>query len=61
MLEQSVDVSVFVAPGAHLKLSSPLVCNSSITVTVASSGGRATLDGEGSSRIFEITGNCACS
>ena len=53
------DVSVYLAPGAHLKLSSQIRCASSINVTVASSSEGATLDGQGQTRLFSLSGGCS--
>ena len=50
------DVTVVLAPGAHLKLSSQIKCTSNIKVTVASSGERATLDGQGQTGLFRLEG-----
>jgi len=53
------DVSVYLAPGAHVKLSSQIRCASSINVTVASSSEGATLDGQGKTGLFYLLGGCS--
>ena len=57
--EASAGISIFLAPGAHLKLSSQIECSSNIEVTVASSGKRAMLDGQGRTRLFRLSGRCS--
>ena len=42
----ATNVSIYLPPGAHFKLSSQIICTSTIKVTVASSGEGATLDGQ---------------
>ena len=46
-------------PRADFKLSSQINCVSSIKVTVASSGEGATLDGQGQTRLFYLSGGCS--
>ena len=55
----TTDVSVFLVPGAHLKLNKEIRCGSNINVTIASSGEGATLDGQGDTSIFDLRGGCS--
>ena len=57
--EATADISIFLAPGAHLKLRNQVSCTSNITVTVASSGEGATLDGQGFTGFFYLSGGCS--
>ncbi|EOD10338.1 hypothetical protein EMIHUDRAFT_248441 [Emiliania huxleyi CCMP1516] len=53
------DVSVYLPPSAHFKLSRQISCTSTIKVTVASSGEGATLDGQGETGLFYLSGGCS--
>ena len=55
----STDISIFLAPNAHIKLRNQIWCTSNIKVTVASSGEGATLDGQGQTRLFYLTDGCS--
>ncbi|EOD26646.1 hypothetical protein EMIHUDRAFT_236694 [Emiliania huxleyi CCMP1516] len=55
----AANVSIYLPPGAEFKLSSQISCTSSIKVTVASSGEGATLDGQGETRLFYLSGGCS--
>ena len=57
--EATADMSVYLAPGTHLELSDQVNCTSNITVTVASSGEGATLDGQGQTGLFYLSGGCS--
>ena len=52
-------VSVLLEPGAHIKLSRLLECDSNIKVIIFSSDERATLDGQGKSGLFRLRGGCS--
>ena len=53
------DVSIYLPPRADFKLDSHISCASSIKVTVASSGEGATLDGQGQTGLFSLSGGCS--
>jgi hypothetical protein len=53
------DVSIFLAPGLHLKLSSQIRCSSNVKVVVASSDEGAKLDGQGTTGLFLLTESCS--
>ena len=55
----AADVSVYLPPSAHFMLSDQIKCNSSIKVTVTSSGEGATLDGQRRVGLFYLTGRCS--
>ena len=55
----SSDISVYLPPSAHLKLSSRISCTSNIKVTVASSGEGATLDGQERTGLFKLEYGCS--
>ena len=55
----STNISIFLAPNAHIKLRNQISCTSNIKVTVASSGEGATLDGQGQTRLFHLSGGCS--
>ena len=52
-------VSIYLPPGTHLKLSRQIRCISNVKVTVASSGEGSTLDGQGETRLFYLSGGCS--
>ena len=52
-------VSVLLEPGAHIKLSRLLECDSNIKVIIFSSDERATIDGQGKSGLFRLRGGCS--
>ena len=55
----STDISIFLAPNAHIMLRDQIWCTSNIKVTIASSGEGATLDGQGQTRLFYLSGGCS--
>ena len=55
----AANVSIYLPPGAEFKLGSQIRCVSSIKVTVASSGEGATLDGQGQTGLFYLSGGCS--
>ena len=53
------NVSIYLQPSADFKLNSRIRCTSTIKVTVASSGEGATLDGQGETGLFHLSGRCS--
>jgi len=54
----AANISIYLPP-THFELGSQISCSSNLKVTVASSGEGATLDGQGETRLFSLSGGCS--